>query len=88
MGRIGTAGLMGLSILLALGTAFGLRAIRSARALQRLQTKEGFDLPVPRHLSNPKTLWATWYWTPSYQSTAGVPLLDVDEKPLGPGPRA
>ena len=87
MGRIGTAGLLGLSILLALGTAFGLRAIRSARALQRLQTKEGFDLPVPRHLSNPKTLWATWYWTPSYQSTAGVPLLDVDEKPLGPGPR-
>ncbi len=82
-----TADLLGLSLLIAVGAAFGLRAVRSARALQHLQAKEGFDLPAPRALAHPKTLWATWYWTPSYQSGAGVPLLDMDEKPLGPDTR-
>lgn len=84
-----TAALLGLSLLLAVGAALGFRAVRAARDRQRLQAKEGFDLPAPRVLANPKTLWATWYWTPSYRSTAsqptaGVPLLGVDEKPLGP----
>ena len=79
--------LLTLSVLLAVGAAFGIRAIWSARALQKLQRQEGFDLPAPRTLGSPKTLWATWYWTPSYQSTSGVPLLDVDEKPLGTKPR-
>jgi len=82
-----TVALLTLTALLAVGAAFGLRAVRVARAQQRLQRQEGFDLPAPRALGSPKTLWATWYWTPSYQSTSGIPLLDVDEKPLGPAPR-
>ncbi len=81
-----TAGLLGLSVLLAVALAVGLRAVRSARAQQRLQSREGFDLPAPRVLTNPKTLWATWYWTPSYRSAGDIPLLDMEEKPLGPKP--
>lgn len=44
---------------------------------------DDFDLPAPQTLKDPMTLWATWYWTPSYTSRPGVPLLDVNEKPLG-----
>ena len=93
MGKTGTArglrwggqaaGLLGLGLLLT-ATAFGIQTVRASWMQQRLQAKEGFDLPAPRVLRNPKTLWATWYWTPSYPSTSGVPLLDVDKKPLGP----
>ena len=78
-----TAGLLGLGLLLT-AAEFGIQTVRASWMQQRLQAKEGFDLPVPRVLRNPKTLWATWYWTPSYPSTSGVSLLDVDEKPLGP----
>jgi len=81
------AGRVGLSLLLVAAAMAGLWAAQAAWRQQRLQRREGFDLPAPRALANPKTLWATWYWTPSYQSTAGVPLLDVDEKPLGQTPR-
>ncbi len=77
------AGLLGVSALLAVAAAFGVRAVQAAWRQQQLQRREGFDLPAPRALANPKTLWATWYWTPSYQSTTGVPLMDVEEKPLG-----
>jgi len=81
------AGRVGLRLLLVAAAMAGLWAAQAAWRQQRLQRREGFDLPAPRALANPKTLWATWYWTPSYQSTAGVPLLDVDEKPLGQTPR-
>ena len=46
-----------------------------------------FTLPAPENLPPPKILWATWYWTPTYTSTKGVPLLGEDEKPLGGTPQ-
>jgi len=45
-----------------------------------------FDLPAPRTLAHPLTLWATWYWTPSYISTHSphdIPLKDEHEHFLG-----
>ena len=74
---------------LALGIALGALALVAAlggilRARQAaIQHAEGFDLPAPHTLKDPLTLWATWYWTPTYPSTQGVPLLDTDEQPLG-----
>ena len=74
---------------LALGLALGALALLAVvggllrwRQAQ-WQHAEGFDLPAPRALKNPLTLWATWYWTPTYPSTGGVPLLDTEEHPLG-----
>ncbi len=47
--------------------------------------QDRFDLPAPVHLSRPLDLWATWYWTPTYQNVPdGIPLLDRRGKLLGP----
>jgi len=51
---------------------------------RRLPSGARFDLPAPTALGSPLRLWATWYWTPTYTSSGSVPLLDVDEDPLGP----
>lgn len=77
-----------LLLLAALGGSLLLRnAQRRPRALSPQEITvdaANFALPPPQRLSPPKTLWATWYWTPTYSSTQGIPLLDEHEKPLGP----
>lgn len=43
------------------------------------------ELPAPKHLTSPLSLWATWYWMPQFENTAdGIPLLSDKNKPLGP----
>lgn len=77
--------LIGLALLLALG-ALEPRARPARRPTPpvcRPASAADFTLPPPHRLARPKTLWATWYWTPTYASTQGVLLLDEDEKPLG-----
>lgn len=53
-------------------------------ALVSQQDARQFTLPAPRRLQNPKTLWATWYWTPTFPSTQGIPLRNDRGQTLGP----
>ena len=81
----------GLVLLLALGALTARRVLRPAAAplsaAEAATGVAGFTLPPPDRLPPAKTLWATWYWTPTYTSTQGVPLLGEDEKPLGGTPQ-
>ncbi len=43
-----------------------------------------FKISPPESFGEKLTLWATWYWTPSYpsKSAEGIELLDANEKSL------
>ena len=66
-----------------------LRALPRSEAERRsISTTSGsakeFKIPPPESFGEKLTLWATWYWTPSYSSkSGGIQILDANEKPLG-----
>lgn len=60
------------------------RAVRTEKADVQTKAPFAFAEPAPQSLNAKRTLWATWYWTPSFRSKGAVPLLDSRERPLGP----
>lgn len=69
---------------------FSLRILPRSEAAKRADSANAgnaleFNIPPPESFGEKLTLWATWYWTPSYssKSSGGIQLADANEKSLG-----